>query len=55
VLAGARRLLARSSIRTSRLVSDPGMSHLDPVLAAPKRNTFLRTAVPFLRKIARRR
>jgi pimeloyl-ACP methyl ester carboxylesterase len=53
VLAGARRLLARSDIRTSRLVSDPGMSHLDPVLAAPKRNTFLRTAVPFLKKIAR--
>ena len=53
VLAGARRLVKRSDIRTTRLVSDPGMSHLDPVLGAPKRNTFLKTVVPFLKKIAR--
>ncbi len=53
VLAGARRLVKRSNIRTTRLVSDPGMSHIDPVVGAPKRNTFLRTVVPFLRKIAR--
>lgn len=53
VLAGARRLIKRSNIRTTRLVSDTGMSHLDPIVGAPKRNTFLKTAVPFLKKIAR--
>lgn len=54
VLAGARRLARRSAIRTTRFVSDTGMSHLDPVVAAPRRNTFLKTVVPFLRRIARR-
>ena len=53
VLAGARRLVGRSNIRTTRLVSDPGMSHIDPVVGSPKRNTFLRTVVPFLRKLTR--
>lgn len=53
VLAGARRLMKRSKIRTSRFVSDTGMSHIAPIVGAPMRNTFLRTAVPVLRKIAR--
>jgi len=28
-------------------------SHLDPLTAAPERNDFLRTVVPFLRRIRR--
>lgn len=43
----------RSRNRCSRLVSDPRLSHIDPIVGAPKRNTFLKTAVPFLRRIAR--
>lgn len=53
VLAGARRLVKRSNIRTKRLVSDEGMSHIDPIVGAPKRNTFLRTVVPFLKQLSR--
>lgn len=52
VLAGARRLVARSDIRTKKLVSDTGMSHIDPIVGAPGRNTFLKTVVPFVKKIA---
>ena len=52
VLAGARRLVSRSRIRTRKLVKDHRTSHLDPVLAAPARNSFVKTVVPFLREIA---
>ena len=52
VLRGARQLIKRSEIDTSRLVADPAASHLDPLVAAPKRNVFLKTVVPFLRKNA---
>ena len=51
VLAGAHNLIARSKItrRESMLVNrNPLMSHLDPLTAAPKRNAFLKTIVPFL-------
>jgi len=27
------------------------LSHLDPIVGAPKRNTFLKTVVPYLKKI----
>ena len=53
VLRGARRLIrrARTTRRESKLVhADPLFSHLDPLTAAPGRNRFLRTVVPFLRK-----
>lgn len=50
VIRGAKRLVKRSDIGTFRLVSDPRASHLDPLVAAPKRNFFLRTVVPFLKK-----
>lgn len=53
VLRGARRLIKRSRVRTSRLVNDPAASHLDPLVAAPRRNVFLKTVVPFLRKAGR--
>ena len=51
VLDGARHLIARSRItkKRSRLVNrNPLMSHLDPLTAAPKKNAFLKTVVPFL-------
>ena len=51
VAAGARRLVKASRIQTSRIVSDVTMSHLDPVLAVPSRNTFTKTVVPFLKRI----
>jgi pimeloyl-ACP methyl ester carboxylesterase len=51
VLAGARNFIRRS--RTTRKQSmlvnrDPQISHLDPLIAAPKTNAFLKTVVPFL-------
>ena len=51
VLDGARNFIRRSRIRRkeSTLVNrNPLMSHLDPLIAAPKRNGFLKTVVPFL-------
>jgi pimeloyl-ACP methyl ester carboxylesterase len=53
VLDGARNFIRRS--RTTRKESmlvnrNPLMSHLDPILAAPKKNAFLKTVVPFLDK-----
>ena len=50
---GARSLARGSRIRRPRIVSDPNASHLDPVSAAPATNRFLKTVVPFLRRIAR--
>jgi hypothetical protein len=51
VLDGARNFIRRS--RTTRKESmlvnrNPLMSHLDPLVAAPKTNAFLKTVVPFL-------
>ncbi|HEY6771626.1 MAG TPA: hypothetical protein VI035_04140 [Solirubrobacterales bacterium] len=51
VLDGARNFIRRS--RTTRKESalvnaNPKMSHLDPLIAAPKKNVFLKTVVPFL-------
>jgi len=51
VLDGARNFirLARTTRRESMLVNrNPLMSHLDPLTAAPKKNAFLKTVVPFL-------
>jgi hypothetical protein len=50
VLRGARRLKAMSRITRATLVDGaPEQSHLDPLLAAPGANEFLRTVVPFLK------
>jgi hypothetical protein len=50
VLAGARRFVARSRVPRSTLVDwSRQSSHLDPLVAAPARNRFLATVVPFLR------
>jgi hypothetical protein len=53
VLRGARRLVASSRIppRRVRLVdASQTNSHLDPLTAAPARNAFLESVVPFLRE-----
>lgn len=50
VARGARRLAARSRIRAYTVVDDRGTSHLDPLSAAPSRNHFLKSVVPFLRR-----
>ena len=48
VLRGARRFIDASKIKRATLVADHNTSHLDPLTAAPDRNTFLKTVVPFL-------
>ena len=53
VARGARRLARISPIDEPTVVDDRRASHLDPVAAAPRRNRFVRTATPFLRRIAR--
>ncbi|MDQ2621887.1 MAG: alpha/beta fold hydrolase [Actinomycetota bacterium] len=53
VLKGARNWLRRTKTprRQAVLVNrDPLMSHLDPLVAAPRRNAFIKTVGPFLRK-----
>ena len=53
VARGARRLARFSRITRPVVVDDERASHLDPTSAAPSRNRFLKTVVPFLRRIAR--
>ncbi len=51
VLKGARNFIKRTKTTKaeSTLVNrDPQTSHLDPLLAAPARNDFLKTVKPFL-------
>ncbi len=53
VLDGARNFIRRSRTtrRESMLVNrNPQISHLDPLTAAPRRNAFLKTVVPFLKR-----
>ena len=51
---GARSLVRMSDIPRSRVIADPKASHVDPLVAAPARNRFLHTVVPFLRRIRSR-
>ena len=53
VARGARRLAARTRIPSARVVDDRQASHLDPLSAAPRTNRFLKTVVPFLKRVAR--
>jgi hypothetical protein len=56
VLLGARNFIrrARTTFGESVLVDqDPRLSHLDPLLAAPASNGFLKTVVPFLKRAFR--
>ena len=50
VARGARRLVKRSKIEKFTIVDDRGTSHLDPLSAAPARNHFLKSVVPFLNR-----
>lgn len=54
VVRGARRLARFSRITRLVVVDDERASHLDPTSAAPARNRFLKTVVPFLRRIRSR-
>ena len=51
VLRGARRFAAASRVPRMKLVADHRTSHLDPLFAAPAKNRFLQTVVPFLRSL----
>jgi hypothetical protein len=53
VARGARRLAHISRIPASSVVDDRAAAHLDPLSAAPERNRFLKTVVPFLRRVLR--
>ncbi len=56
VLKGARRLVADSRIPRRRAVlvdASKTDSHLDPLTAAPDRSRYLKTVVPFLKRLAR--
>ena len=56
VLRGARRFIQRSDVpRRRSVLVDRGSttSHLDPLTAAPETNDFVKTVVPFLRRLAR--
>jgi hypothetical protein len=55
VLRGARRLIDASKIKRATLIADHDMSHLDPLTAAPDRNTFLQTILPFLSDVLAKR
>jgi len=48
---GARRLARISRIEHPTVVDDRRASHLDPLSAAPRTNRFLKTVVPFLRRV----
>jgi hypothetical protein len=54
VARGAKRLVNRSRIQEFSIVDDRGTSHLDPLSAAPGRNDFLQSVVPFLRRVRSR-
>jgi pimeloyl-ACP methyl ester carboxylesterase len=52
VLRGAKRFITGSKVPRSVLVDASATeSHLDPLTAAPDRNRFLQTVVPFLRTL----
>jgi hypothetical protein len=55
VARGARRLARIADVPHSRVVDDRRASHLDPLSAAPRTNRFLKTVVPFLKRLARSR
>lgn len=53
VMKGARNWLKRTRTPKKQTVlinADPQMSHLDPLMASPKKNVFLKTITPFLKK-----
>ena len=56
LLRGARRMISRSRIpRGQSLLVNRGSStsHLDPLTAAPETNDFVKTVVPWIRRVSR--
>ena len=53
VARGAKRLVNRSKIEEFSILDDRGSSHLDPLSAAPGKNDFLKSVVPFLKRHTR--
>ena len=52
VIAGAKRFAGASRVPFTTLVNrEQSYAHLDPVTAAPKRNDFVKTVVPFLKRL----
>ena len=51
VARGAKSYQSRSKIPRVQIVSHLELGHLDPLLAAPGRNPFLQTVVPWLRSL----
>jgi len=51
VVRGARELFRRSRSRFFMRLNDPDAEHEDPLWGAPSRNEFLRSVVPFLRRL----
>ena len=52
IARGAKRLVNRSRIQEFEIMDDRGVSHLDPLSAPPGRNDFLKSVVPFLKRVA---
>ncbi|MGK2956583.1 MAG: hypothetical protein ACSLFI_13065 [Solirubrobacterales bacterium] len=53
VLKGARNWIKRTKTpksQTKLVNADPQMSHLDPLLATPSKNVYIKTVTPFLKK-----
>jgi hypothetical protein len=50
IARAAKRLVNRSRIQEFEIMDDRGVSHLDPLSAVPRRNDFLKSVVPFLRR-----
>jgi hypothetical protein len=51
VIRGAKALFQRSASPRATYVNDAGAFHNDPLWGKPSRNFFLRTVVPFLRRL----
>ncbi|MET9251891.1 hypothetical protein [Nonomuraea sp. NPDC003709] len=50
--AAATWVVAQSRITDATYAEDNAMTHVDPLLAAPAKNTFLNTLTPFLARLA---
>jgi hypothetical protein len=48
IFARTKRFIRLTRVRSAGLVGDEKHAHLDPLLARPRKNTFLQTVVPFL-------
>ncbi|MFG2875275.1 alpha/beta fold hydrolase [Streptomyces sp. NPDC048337] len=50
----ARWVVEQSRIRSATYAENPAMTHLDPLFAAPEKNTLLETVTPFLARLGER-